>query len=163
LKNLLIRVLPPKKLEINEKYFAKIDQTLSGIFIGSIYTSIVGGVVAVIIFYLFNIPRPLATACLVILAGLVPFLTWLVFIPISIYRYFEYGAFDALIFLDSINSGPSCRIFHKTILCISQIVSSPLVSHVDFYRRWPSRRYCRIFPSSGAHWNCICNLPGKTR
>jgi predicted PurR-regulated permease PerM len=98
LKNLLIRVLPPKKLEINEKYFAKIDQTLSGIFIGSIYTSIVGGVVAVIIFYLFNIPRPLATACLVILAGLVPFLTWLVFIPISIYRYFEYGAIDALIF-----------------------------------------------------------------
>jgi len=98
LKNLLIRILPPKKLEMNKKYFAKIDQTLSGIFIGSIYTSIVGGIVAFMIFYLFNIPRPLALASLVILAGLVPFLTWLVFIPITIYRYFEYGAVDALIF-----------------------------------------------------------------
>ena len=83
---------------MNKKYFAKIDQTLSGIFIGSIYTSIVGGIVAFMIFYLFNIPRPLALASLVILAGLVPFLTWLVFIPITIYRYFEYGAVDALIF-----------------------------------------------------------------
>lgn len=98
LKNLLIGILPPKKLEINRTYFAKIDQTLSGIFVGSIYTSIVGMIVAVIIFYLFDIPRPLAMASVVFLAGLVPFLTWLVFIPISIYRYFEYGAFDALIF-----------------------------------------------------------------
>jgi predicted PurR-regulated permease PerM len=98
LKNVLIGVLSPKKLEINQKYFAKIDQTLSGIFVGSIYTSIVGGIVSVIIFYLFDIPRPLAMASLVFLAGLVPFLTWIVFIPISIYRYFEYGAVDALIF-----------------------------------------------------------------
>ena len=98
LKDSLIKTLPAKKLEINRRYFARIDRILSGIFLGSIYTSIVGGVVSIIIFYLFDIPRPFAMASVVFLAGLVPFLSWIVFIPISIYRYFEYGPVDALIF-----------------------------------------------------------------
>jgi predicted PurR-regulated permease PerM len=71
---------------------------LSGIFLGSVYTAIVGGLVSIVIFYLFGVPRPYALASMVFLAGLVPFLTWLVFIPTSISRYFLLGPADALVF-----------------------------------------------------------------
>ena len=50
------------------------------------------------IFYLFSVPRPLAMASIVFLAGLVPFLTWLVFIPTAVGRYIESGPLDAALF-----------------------------------------------------------------
>jgi predicted PurR-regulated permease PerM len=37
-------------------------------------------------------------ASIVFLAGMVPFLTWLVFIPTAIIMYFEYGLMEALFF-----------------------------------------------------------------
>jgi predicted PurR-regulated permease PerM len=76
----------------------KTDVLLSGIYVGSIYTAIAGGITSVAIFYFFGVPRPLAMACIVFLAGMVPFLTWLVFIPTAIGRYLSFGATDALLF-----------------------------------------------------------------
>jgi predicted PurR-regulated permease PerM len=76
----------------------KTDVILSGIYVGSIYTAIAGGITSVGIFYFFGVPRPLAMACIVFLAGMVPFLTWLVFIPTAIGRYLSFGAADALLF-----------------------------------------------------------------
>lgn len=98
LKGLLMEILPKGLDDINSKYFARADKILSGIFLGSIYTSIAGGAASVVIFYLFDVPRPFAMASVVFLAGLVPFLTWLVFIPTAIYRYFTLGPADALAF-----------------------------------------------------------------
>jgi predicted PurR-regulated permease PerM len=94
----LMSILPPEKAEINEKYLTKIDRMLSGIILGSVYTAITGGLVSIIIFFMFGVPRPYALASMVFLAGLIPFMTWLVFIPASIYRYFTLGPFDALVF-----------------------------------------------------------------
>jgi predicted PurR-regulated permease PerM len=93
-----LAVFPKDKAELNTKYLTRIDRMLSGIFLGSIYTAIAGGLVSVAIFYLFGVPRPYALASMVFLAGLVPFLTWLVFIPTSIYRYFLLGPVDAVMF-----------------------------------------------------------------
>jgi predicted PurR-regulated permease PerM len=76
----------------------KTDLILSGIYVGSIYTAIAGGITSVAIFYIFGVPRPLAMACIVFLAGMVPFLTWLVFIPTAISRYLSFGATDAILF-----------------------------------------------------------------
>jgi len=76
----------------------RIDGILCGVYIGSIYTAIAGGITSVAIFYLFSVPRPLAMASIVFLAGLVPFLTWLVFIPTAVGRYIESGPLDAALF-----------------------------------------------------------------
>jgi predicted PurR-regulated permease PerM len=76
----------------------RIDGILCGIYTGSIYTAIAGGITSVAIFYLFSVPRPFAMASIVFLAGMVPFLTWLVFIPTAIGRYIEIGPLDALLF-----------------------------------------------------------------
>lgn len=76
----------------------RIDRILCGVYMGSIYTAIAGGLTSVAIFYIFSVPRPFAMASIVFLAGLVPFLTWLVFIPTAIGRYIEIGPLDAGLF-----------------------------------------------------------------
>jgi predicted PurR-regulated permease PerM len=93
-----LAILPEDKAELNMKYLTRIDRMLSGIFLGSVYTAIAGGLVSIVIFYLFGVPRPYALASMVFLAGLVPFLTWLVFIPTSLFRYFLLGPVDAIVF-----------------------------------------------------------------
>jgi predicted PurR-regulated permease PerM len=77
---------------------ARIDSILCGVYMGSIYTAIAGGITSVAIFYVFEVPRPFAMASIVFLAGMVPFLTWLVFIPTAIGRYIEIGPLDAALF-----------------------------------------------------------------
>jgi predicted PurR-regulated permease PerM len=77
---------------------ARIDGILCGVYMGSIYTAIAGGITSVAIFYIFAVPRPFAMASIVFLAGMVPFLTWLVFIPTAVGRYIEIGPMDAWLF-----------------------------------------------------------------
>ncbi len=91
-------LLNPESGDFNRKCLARIDSTLGGIYIGSIYTAIAGGVTSAAIFYLFDVPRPFALACIVFLAGMVPFMTWLVFIPTALSRYIEHGPMDAALF-----------------------------------------------------------------
>ena len=93
-----IRLLPQDKVKIYQRYLARIDKILSGVYLGSIYTAIAGGLTSIVIFYLFGVPRPFALASMVFLAGIIPFMTWLVFIPTSIFRYFMNGPVDALAF-----------------------------------------------------------------
>lgn len=93
-------ILPTENLAIYKKYEARIDSILSGIFIGAIYTSILSGILAVMVFYAFGIPNPFALAALVFISGLIPILSsWLVIIPISVYRYFDMSPFDGVLFL----------------------------------------------------------------
>ena len=93
-------ILPTENLAIYKKYEARIDSILSGIFIGAIYTSILSGILAVMVFYAFGIPNPFALAALVFISGLIPILSsWLVIIPISVYRYFDMSPFDGILFL----------------------------------------------------------------
>jgi len=93
-----LAILPGGKAELKMKYLTRIDRMLSGIFLGSVYTAIAGGLVSLVLFYLYGVPRPFALASMVFLAGLVPFLTWLVFIPTTISVYFLQGPVDAIIF-----------------------------------------------------------------
>ena len=88
--------LEKKSLEM--RCLSRIDSILCGVYMGSIYTAIAGGITSVAIFYLFAVPRPFAMASIVFLAGLVPFLTWLVFIPTAVGRYIELGPLDAWLF-----------------------------------------------------------------
>lgn len=90
--------LNPESGDFNRRCLARIDSTLTGIYVGSIYTAIAGGVTSVAIFYFFDVPRPFALACIVFLAGMVPFMTWLVFIPTALSRYIEHGPTDAALF-----------------------------------------------------------------
>ncbi len=92
-------LVPEERLDTYRAYFDRIDSILSGIFLGSMYTAIVGGVISAIVFYAFDVPRPFAMASLVFLAGLVPVLTaWAVIVPITIYRYIVMGPAEALMF-----------------------------------------------------------------
>jgi len=87
-----------EKSSLEVRCLARIDGILNGVYMGSIYTAIAGGITSVAIFYLFEVPRPFAMASIVFLAGLVPFLTWLVFIPTAVGRYIELGPLDAWLF-----------------------------------------------------------------
>ena len=88
--------LEKKSLEM--RCLSRIDSILCGVYMGSIYTAIAGGITSVAIFYIFAVPRPFAMASIVFLAGLVPFLTWLVFIPTAVGRYIELGPLNAWLF-----------------------------------------------------------------
>jgi len=98
LKNAVMDALNLGGRDLEQRCLARIDGILLGIYTGSIYTAIAGGITSVLIFYIFGVPRPFAMACIVFLAGMVPFLTWLVFIPTAIERYIEFGLADALLF-----------------------------------------------------------------
>jgi len=76
----------------------RIDGILSGIYTGSISTAMVYGIASIPIFYLFEIPRPQAMASIILLAGVVPFLTWIVFLFTAISRYIEVGPMEAIVF-----------------------------------------------------------------
>ncbi|MHC1631687.1 MAG: AI-2E family transporter [Methanotrichaceae archaeon] len=92
-------IVPAEKIEVYRRYCERMDKILSGIFIGSVYTAILGGFISAIVFYAFGIPKPFALASFVFVAGLVPVLTaWLVIVPIAVYRYFTLGTLGALIF-----------------------------------------------------------------
>ena len=96
----VIALLPGTEVGSCRKYIDRIDRILSGIFIGTIYTSILGSLIAAFIFYASGLPRPFALASIVFVAGMVPFLTsWVVIIPAAVYRYFAFGMSEALIFL----------------------------------------------------------------
>lgn len=98
--NSLIALLPQKHTEIYRKYIMRIDRILSGIFLGTTYTSILGSIIAAFVFYVFGLPNPFALASIVFVAGMIPVLTaWVVIIPATIYRYFTMGLADAVIFL----------------------------------------------------------------
>ncbi|MGC9514245.1 AI-2E family transporter [Methanocrinis sp.] len=95
----VMKILPSDNISIYKKYTARIDSILSGIFIGAIYTAIVSGLISAMVFYAFGIPRPFALASIVFISGMIPVLSsWLVIVPITLYRYMELGIFDALFF-----------------------------------------------------------------
>ncbi len=95
----VMTILPSENISIYKKYSARIDSILSGIFIGAIYTAIVSGLISAMVFYAFDIPRPFALASIVFISGMIPVLSsWLVIVPITLFRYFEMGLFDALLF-----------------------------------------------------------------
>jgi predicted PurR-regulated permease PerM len=95
----IISLLAQREKQAYRKYMSRIDRILSGIFIGTIYTSILGSIIAAFIFYAFGLPRPFALASIVFVAGMVPFLTsWIVIIPVTVYRYFAVGMEGAAAF-----------------------------------------------------------------
>ena len=98
LAEFVMALLNPETDDFNRRCLARIDSTLSGIYIGSIYTAIAGGVTSIAIFYFFDVPRPFAMACIVFLAGMIPFMTWLVFVPTAISIYLEHGLENAVLF-----------------------------------------------------------------
>jgi predicted PurR-regulated permease PerM len=95
----LISLLPSEKADTYRRYIGRIDWILSGIFIATIYTSILGSFLAALVFSIFGVPRPFTAACFVFIAGMVPILTaWMVLAPIALYRFLTIGPTDALIF-----------------------------------------------------------------
>jgi predicted PurR-regulated permease PerM len=95
----VISLLPDENKAVYRRYFARIDWILSGIFLGSIYTSIVGSLISAAVFYAFGLPRPFALASFVFIAGMVPVLTaTAVIVPIALYKYATVGLANAAIF-----------------------------------------------------------------
>jgi len=95
----IVSLLPQREKDAYWRYIGRIDRILSGIYIGTIYTSILGSMIAASIFYAFGMPRPFALASIIFLAGMVPILTsWMVIIPLAVYRYFTAGLEGAAVF-----------------------------------------------------------------
>jgi predicted PurR-regulated permease PerM len=98
--NALMNLMPDEKMSVVISFMDNFDRILGGIFMGSIYTAIITGTLSIFVFYFFEVPHILAMSSLILLAALVPIIAgWMVLIPITIYRYFEFGFENAAIFL----------------------------------------------------------------
>ena len=129
---------------------SRIDSILCGIYIGSIYTAIAGGITSEDIFYHISIPRPLAMASIVFLAELARFLTWLIFIPTAVSRYIESGPLDAaLSFPGRIHPGPCGGFLHPGLHSLCQVHSTPIAGAAGFSGLRPGGRSSGIFPGAG--------------
>lgn len=94
-----IALLADEERQLYRRYISRIDHILSGIFIGTIYTSILGSIIAAVVFHMFGLPRPFALASIVFVAGMVPLLTsWVVIIPATVYQYTLEGMGGAALF-----------------------------------------------------------------
>ena len=152
LENLAIMLLPYESTCIQRRCLTRIDSILSGIYLGSFYTAIAGGITSIAIFYLFRVPRPFAMACIVFLAGLVPFLTWLVFIPTAISRYITVWACGCNTVLFSwLYTGACGRASHKTLHCLYQVILASFACVALLSWRRNSCRYSRLFHCSGCN------------
>ncbi|MFQ6062581.1 MAG: AI-2E family transporter [Methanosarcinales archaeon] len=95
----VVALVPQENIPIVREYIDSLDKTLSGIFIGNVYTAIIVSVISVFVFYFFKIPYILALASFIFLAALVPILAgWMVLVPVSIYKYLDQGLESAIIF-----------------------------------------------------------------
>lgn len=132
----ILRMVTLEKRDICRKYFSKIDRIWSGIFLGSIYTAIVGGLISAMVFYAFGVPRPFALASIVFIAGMVPILTaWVVLVPVALYRYLTMGPAEAVIFLlvaSSLIYIPS-ELFIRPYLISAKSSLHPLLVMLSFF------------------------------
>lgn len=119
LKETVMDLMDLRERDLEARCLARIDSIFCGIYMGSIYTAIAGGITSVAIFYIFSVPRPFAMASIVFLAGMVPFLTWLVFIPTAIGRYIEFGPVDALLFF----------LAASILVHVAELVIRPYIVH----------------------------------
>lgn len=132
----MISLLPDGEMNILERYIERIDRILSGIFIGTVYTSIVGSLIAAVVFHLFGIPRPIALASIVFIAGMVPVLTsWAVIVPLAVYRYFAVGLEGALFFLviSSILIYLPSELFIRPYIVSTRSSLHPLLVMLSFF------------------------------
>ncbi len=94
----LIKELIPAKPSSKEEIINKISEILKAVLYGSILTSLVQGLVALVIYLILAIPQPFLFAFLTMLASYIPFFgTTLIWIPLSLYLlltgyYFKAGA-----------------------------------------------------------------------
>ena len=145
---------------------ARIDSILCGVYMGSIYTAIAGGITSVAIFYIFAVPRPFAMASIVFLAGMVPFLTWLVFIPTAVGRYIEIGPMDAWSLLPGrLDSGSYRGAGHPALHRLYQVLAASAAGAACLPGRRPCRRNRRLLFGSGNGWcgdRCLSGDDGRT-
>jgi predicted PurR-regulated permease PerM len=132
----IMSLMPPANVGLYRKYITRIDRILSGIFIGTIYTSILGSIIAAFVFYAFGLPKPFALASFVFIAGMIPILTaWVVIVPAAIYRYFTTGPIDSVIFLVVASSMiylPS-ELLIRPYLIYSKSSMHPLLVMLSFF------------------------------
>jgi len=96
----LMRIVPKEHAEVLERYVARLDSILRGIFMGTIYTAIIVTLISVVVFAYFRIPSTLAFSSLVFIAALIPIFSGAMILgPLAIYRYIEFGLPDAVLFL----------------------------------------------------------------
>lgn len=128
--------IPPDKAEVYRRYFARVDRTLSGIFLGSIYTAIIGGLISAVIFSIFDLPRPFAFAAMVFMATIVPILNALVVIlPLGAYIYLAMGPGEAVLFLITASTTiyiPS-ELFIRPLLVSAKSSIHPLLVMLSFF------------------------------
>ncbi len=99
LVNALMDIIPKGKLSIAQSFKHHLDYILAGIFLGNIYAAIITGVLSIGVFYYFKVPHIPAMSALILLAGLIPiFSGGMVLGPIAVFRYFEFGPENALVF-----------------------------------------------------------------
>lgn len=84
----IIKELIPAEASSKEKFINKISEILKAVLYGNILTSIIQGLISLVIYLILGAPQPFLFAFLTMLASYMPFLgTALVWIPLSIYLF----------------------------------------------------------------------------
>lgn len=93
-------IIPDEVQDFSQKFMKHFDSILSALFIGNIYCAIAVGILSLIVFWVFGFADVLALSALMLVSAIVPFLAgWMVVGPLVVYRYFEQGSQNAIIFL----------------------------------------------------------------
>ncbi len=95
-----IDIIPHEVEDFSRKFLEHLDGILSAIFVGNAYSAIAVGLLSLVVFSAFGFKNVLSLSALTLVAALVPlFAGWMVILPLTIYRYFELGGENALVFL----------------------------------------------------------------
>ncbi|MGC8872049.1 MAG: AI-2E family transporter [Caldimicrobium sp.] len=94
----ITKELLPVESSSKENLLKKISEILKAILYGSVLTSIVQGVLALIIYLVLSVPQPFLFAFLTMLASYMPFLgTTFIWLPLSLYFLFIGSYFKAIL------------------------------------------------------------------
>ena len=92
-------IMPKEYRGIVNRYACHLDLILTGIFIGTAYSSLIVSVTSVVVFYAFGFPHVLALATLIFIASVVPlFAGYMVLVPLALMRYIQAGFESAALF-----------------------------------------------------------------
>jgi len=96
----VLSFVPASNCREFQRFLVHLDDILTAIFIGNVFSAMVVGLLSVLVFWFFGVPKVMALSALMFLAALIPvFAGWMILLPVAVYRYFEHGLWDALVFL----------------------------------------------------------------
>ncbi len=120
LKKSILEMFSGKKRLVIEIFIKRVNQAMEGLFVGHIFTAVLEGVIAGIVFYAFGVPLAFFCASLIVIAALMPIVgEWMVTLPLAGWLAYDQSVAMAGLFL---------AISSLTLIFMPQFLFKPIVA-----------------------------------